>query len=105
MFVVLSAWIDAEHINDSDYIEDHKSRWMLRFVFVLACGGLVVSDTIGCGIVFIALFDNLLNKFRNLPLFYFGSVAIWDKFWSNKTWLYKMLVFVSLILGVTLIIC
>ena len=87
LFIALSAVIDSEHLKDNDYIESHTSRWLLRALFVLA-----------------AIFDSLLNKLRGLDLFYLGTVALWDRFWSKIMPLFIVFKIVCLFVGTYLLL-
>jgi len=87
-FVVISAIVDAEHILKKEYIESHRSRWFLRLCFFLAMGFHSWIWIIASALFFAATFDQLLNRFRELPFWYLGTVAKWDIFWSKRMWLY-----------------
>jgi len=104
LFIVLSAYIDHEHLKDNDYIEDHKSRWWLRATFTVAIGMLNWKDTLGCGLVFMSLFDTTLHflRFKNFRL-EFGNTATWDKFWSDRIITYYIFSAIALIIGVYLV--
>lgn len=99
-FTIASAAVDAEHIKKKQYIEDHKSRWWLRFFFFLGIGVFNVFWIIGSALIFTALFDQLLNKERGLPFWYLGTEAKWDRFFSKRKALYVIVKVVSLIGGI-----
>ena len=79
----MQAYIDAEHLNKNEYINNHNSRWILRALFVIAASNDILN-VLGMTLIFIALFDGILNKFRGLDLMYLGQVAKWDLFFTNK---------------------
>ena len=104
LFIFVSAYIDYEHLRDNDYIESHLSRFALRTLFVLAVaqGDYIVMA--GMSLLFLALFDAVLNKLTKMDIFYLGSVSVWDRFFKNKMFLYIAVKIVSLFLGVYLLI-
>ena len=99
-FVILSAIIDAEHIKKEQFFSDHKSRWILRFIFFLAIGIDHIEYIIGSALIFTALFDQVLNRLRGLGFWYLGTEAKWDLFFSSKPILYKFVKISALIGGV-----
>ena len=110
LFIILSAYIDAEHINDKDYIENHTSRFLLRGVVTL---GFAYDPSyfyffdwrylLVFLLSFIAIFDTTINLFRGLSVFYLGTVAKWDLFWKKHYLLYKIMR-ISLIIPITYLI-
>jgi len=103
-FIYVSAYIDYEHLRDNDYIESHLSRTTLRgiFIFLIACYNYKLA--IGALMLFGALFDQVLNGLRGLPVFHLGSTAKWDIFWSKYLTMYKIVKVLLLIGGLTLFI-
>ena len=83
-FICTSAYIDAEHLRDSDWIESHASRVVQRFIFIVALGIYNYQMALASGILIAALFDQALNIMRGLPLLHLGKTAKWDKFWGNR---------------------
>ena len=104
LFTFLSAWIDAEHLEDNDYIESHVSRWLLRALFVIAVGN-TYQEYIGMTLVFTALFDVILNYLTGRKLLYLGKTAYWDIFWRKIPFLYIIFKVVSLFVGIFLLLC
>lgn len=103
-FSILSAVVDAEHINKKEYINKHRSRWLLRLCFFISIGLAEWQYFFASAFLFTALFDQLLNKFRDLPLWYLGTVARWDVFFSKRKWLYILVKVICLSLGLFLFI-
>jgi hypothetical protein len=103
LFVFLSAYIDYEHLKDNDYIESHISRWCLRALFVIAVSTRI-EDVIGMTLFFAATFDHVLNYLRGKELFYLGTVAIWDQFWSKIPFLFIAFKITSLFVGIFLLL-
>lgn len=110
LFIIASAYVDAEHINDKDYIEDHKSRFLLRFVVALGFSYdknmIYYFDFISLIIfliLFVSIFDSLLNIMRGKGFFYLGSVAKWDLFWKKHKSVYIFMRIFILILLIILI--
>jgi len=101
-FVLASAIIDSEHILKKEYIKDHKPRWYLRFAFCLAISIYSPLNGIASGLLFYALFDQVLNFFRGLPFWYLGTVAKHDIFFSKRKWLYITVKVLCLIASITL---
>lgn len=95
--IYLFAYIDAEHLLDKDYIEDHKSRAVLRFLITLGFAleyNQSISENIANFILFAsywaAMFDINLNNLLNKPTFFLGSTAKWDIFWKEKPLIFKI---------------
>ena len=103
LFILISAWIDWQHLSIEHYIYSHTSRWLLRALFVLSVAN-DVKEVIGMTLLFIALFDTLLNYFLSKEVFYLGKVALWDRFWMRIPFLYISFKVVSLFVGVYLLI-
>jgi len=101
LFILVSAFIDYEHISSNQYIENHYSRWFLRCIFILAVSR-DLSDLIGMSLLFSALFDGVLNAMRGRELLYLGKVALWDRFWGKIPFLYIIFKVVSLFVGIYL---
>lgn len=103
LWIMYTAIIDADHIKQECYIDDHSSRLINRALV----GGLVaVFSWVGglsLAFLFWALFDAFLNWFRGLPLFYTGQVATTDKFFSDKKYLLIASKIISLIIGLGLL--
>jgi hypothetical protein len=93
-FIIVSAFIDAEHLLDGEYIENHKSRFIQRGVFILALWLHSASTALAGFLLFIALFDQLLNFFWGKDWFYLGDTSKWDKFWKGRE---RLLIIVKLI--------
>ena len=103
-FVIISAIVDAEHLNKKQYIDNHGSRWLLRLCFFLVLGFYDWIWIFASGLLFTATFDQALNRFRGLPFWYLGTVAKWDIFWSKRKWLYIPVKILVLILSLFLFI-
>ena len=101
-FVFATAVIDAEHLQKQEYIKDHFSRFAQRFIVFCIIAAFNWQLAFGFGLIFAALFDQILNKLRDLPPFYLGTVAKWDLFFRRFKWLYISLKVISLIGGVYL---
>lgn len=100
-FTIISAIVDSEHINKGQYIESHKSRWILRLTFFIVVGISNILNGVAAALLFTALFDQVLNWLRGKPFWYLGTVAKWDIFFSKRKWLYitvKVLCLISAIL-------
>lgn len=102
--IMVAAYIDNEHLVDGDYIEDHYSRWFQRLLFIIAIGGLDILDTIGCGLLFMSMFDIMLNLFMYKKLVIkLGTTALWDLFWRKRMKLYGVVIFSGFVLANILI--
>ena len=56
-FIYVSAYIDYEHLKDNDFIEDHTTRFLQRFIFVLALAlaqTSIIMSFIGFSLIFAA---------------------------------------------------
>lgn len=102
--MVLFVQIDSAHLKRNQYIYDHIPRYILRGLFVFALGALNWKHTTGLSMLFIATFDNTLNYVMRWGWLHLGTTATWDKFWINKMFLYKTVIFICLLGGLTLMI-
>ena len=103
LFVSATAYIDAEHLKDGDWIESHTSRVVQRLMFVLAMSIFSIKGAIAAGIIFAVLFDQLLNEMRGLPTLHLGSTAKWDIFWKNRIVAYVVVKILLLITGLIIL--
>jgi hypothetical protein len=94
-FLFASAYIDDEHVEDGDYIEDHKSRVFLRGVVTLGfCVdmdciiGVDVAMFILLCSTWASLFDGAYNSFSDNKWFHLGKTAYWDLFWRDRMKMY-----------------
>ena len=85
------AWIDSEHLNKDEYILNHLSRSILRALICLTIGFYSVNDAILFALTFWLLFDQFLNFFRGLSIFYLGTVSKIDIFFNKNIALYILL--------------
>jgi hypothetical protein len=104
LFIAASAYIDYEHLRDNDYIESHVSRVVLRALFILAVaqGDFYIMG--GMTLLFMALFDGVLNYLTKMNILYLGSTARWDRFFREQKFLYIIVKVVSLFGGVYLLL-
>lgn len=91
LIAVVMAWIDSEHLNKDEYILNHLSRSILRALICLTIGFYSVNDAILFALTFWLLFDQFLNFFRGLSIFYLGTVSKIDIFFSKNIALYILL--------------
>ena len=101
VFIIASAIIDKETLEYS-YIYDHKSRALQRAVFFLCLSLYSITGALGGVLLFMALFDGILNKIRDKNILYLGSTARWDIFFKDKTLLYICVKVVTLFGGLYL---
>lgn len=105
IFVGLSVWIDAEHLNKHQYIGDHTSRSVLRlFVFALI-GGSIAGFALS-GAIFFLLFDICLNYATDNYWNYIGGTASIDKFFRKypRWWFPAKLIVLTLSILLTILI-
>ena len=88
---VTMAWIDSEHLNKNEYILNHLSRSVLRALICLTIGFYSINGAILFALVFWLLFDHVLNFFRGKDIFYLGTVAKLDIFFSKNIAFYILL--------------
>lgn len=105
LFTYLTAYIDASHIKKGEFIHNHGSRWGQRFCFFLAISILNPIYGTASAFLFTALFDQVLNEYRSLPLMYLGSVSAWDKFFIKRIWLYIIIKVSLLLISLLLFLC
>ena len=91
LIAVTMAWIDSEHLNRDEYILNHLSRSLLRVLIFLTIGLYSINDAILFALVFWLLFDQFLNFFRGLSIFYLGTVSKIDIFFNKNIALYILL--------------
>ena len=101
LFIFATALIDKEVLEYS-YIYDHKSRVFQRALFFGCLALFSITGAIGGVLLFMALFDGVLNKLRGIDLLYVGTTAIIDKFFRTKPFLYICVKVICLFLGVYL---
>ena len=91
LIAVVMAWIDSEHLNKNEYILNHLSRSVLRALICLTIGIYSINGAILFALVFWLLFEHVLNFFRGKSIFYLGTVAKLDIFFSKNIALYILL--------------
>jgi hypothetical protein len=101
-FIILSAKIDADHVRNMQYIESHLTRFLLRFSFIVALSTNLMSFA-AYSLLFAATFDQAYNIARGNELMYLGSVAKWDRFWSDKPMMYLVFKIIMFSFGVILL--
>jgi len=103
LWITYTAKVDSEHLLKNEYITNHASRLITR---VLTGGLVAFSSPIGglvLGLLFWALFDTILNRYRGKDWFYVGSVANTDKFFKDKYSILLVTKGISLILSIVLL--
>lgn len=85
------AIIDAEHIKKEQYILDHTTRFILRSLIALIISLYSIQDAIIFSVTFWLFFDHFINWKLGKPIFYLGTVAQLDIFFSKRLWLYILL--------------
>lgn len=103
-FTIVSAWVDAEHLLDKDYIEDHTSRSIMRALFFIALGIDHPLHMLAGVLMFAALFDQTLNWFMKRPIWFLGDTAKWDKFWKKRKVLYITSKIIALLASIYLFV-
>lgn len=78
IFILLSAFIDYEHISNKQYFKDHTSRFALRFIVTIMASDTII-DFLIYGLLFWLLFDIILNLLMKRSIFYVGNTAWIDK--------------------------
>lgn len=104
LWIHFTAKVDAEHLNKQEYINNHASRLAARILTGVIVGIFSPVAGICLGLLFWTLFDTILNRFRNKPWFYVGSVAETDKFFKNKYRFYFLTKIISLTIVIILLI-
>jgi hypothetical protein len=102
-FIILSAKIDADYGRNMKYIESHLTRFLLRFVFIVALSANLMSFA-AYSLLFAATFEQVYNIARGNDLIYLGSVAKWNRFWSDKPIGYLVFKIIMFSFGVILLI-
>ena len=102
-FLLLSAWVDFEHLADNDFIESHVSRWLLRGVFMLGVSSSFL-ELVAMVLLWMACFDSVLNMFRGKGFNYLGNTAKWDIFFNKRKNLYITIKILAVVVGIGLII-
>ena len=102
-FLLLSAWIDFEHLADNDFIESHVSRWLLRGVFMLGVSNSLIELT-AMVLLWMGCFDSILNTFRGKEINHLGNTAKWDIFFNKRKNLYISIKVLAIVAGIYLTI-
>ena len=101
VIIFASAYYDYRYLQNN-YIYSHLSRTIIRGL----CFGLLalysITGAIGGILLFMALFDGILNRLRGLDLFYLGNTAEWDKFFNSKPIIYICVKIITLFIGIYL---
>lgn len=97
LFVVSTAVIDSDHINKGQYFESHFSRVCQRAGFFLAIAFFDVKLATASTLLFVALFDGMLNSMLSRPFLHLGNTAEWDKFFRDQPGIYFFVKFGSAI--------
>lgn len=97
--VYLSALIDKEHLVDGDYIESHKSRFLFRLLIITGFSGSLI-EMLGYTFFVMAIFDQTLNTIMGSSLWYLGTEAEWDKYFSKHRTQYIIVKVVGLVIGI-----
>jgi hypothetical protein len=84
VFIMTTAWIDSSHINNGQHFKSHTSRFIQRCCFFASQCFLGWESGLASVLLFIALFDGVLNIMMNRPLFHLGNTARWDKFFRDQ---------------------
>lgn len=85
-FIIAAVEYDALKLNKGDYLSHHKARALFRCAIFLLFWIHSIYWVVAAGLLFTALFDQLLN-FRRRPkrdFWYLGTEAKWDRFFSRK---------------------
>lgn len=104
LFIYSCAFIDYEHLRDNDFIEDHTSRVVQRFLFLLLISMYNYKLAFASAFLFAAVFDQQLNFLRGFDLLHLGNTAKWDKFFNKRKWLYVSVKVLCLIISIILYI-
>ena len=102
MFTYYTAKIDYEHLAKSQYIYTHNSRFYQRFFFFVVCGIVNPIYSVAAGLLFTALFDQILNKLRGKKLWHLGTTAKWGIFFNKRKALYITIKIISLLTSLIL---
>jgi len=103
LFILVSAYIDAEHLEEGHWIDNHASRLVQRFIFILTMSIFTIKGAIASGILIAALFDQALNILRGFPFWYLGSTAKWDIYFNKRRYQYILTKVILLIAGIALL--
>ncbi len=91
LITYLFAIIDSEYIKKEEYILNHASRFILRGLIALTISLYSIQDAVIFTVTFWIFFDHFINWRLGKPIFYLGTVAKTDIFFSKKLWLYILL--------------
>lgn len=103
LFAVYTAQIDKE-VLDYSYIYNHASRVAQRCSFFAAICLYDISAGIGSGLIFMALFDQILNYKRGYSIMFLGDTSLWDKYFRSRPLFYISVKVISLFTGIYLCI-
>ena len=80
--IYLFAKIDADHVRKGQYFEDHSTRWLIRFIFVVLAAP-TFPDFLLMSAVFYLFFDIFYNLSSGKDWNYIGNTSEIDKFWQK----------------------
>ena len=81
-FIIGCAWVDFDHILDGNTI-NHNSRTFQRGAFFFLIALYNFQFAAASVLLFMAAFDAMINYLMDKPLFFLGTTAKWDIFWSK----------------------
>lgn len=99
-FILVSAYIDYEHLIDNDFIESHRSRVIIRSIFGIALMMINIKFAVGYLLFHTALFSPVLNKMRGEKILHLGNTAAFDIYFGKRPKLYIATIITSLISAV-----
>lgn len=104
LFPIFTAWVDGEHHNDKDYIEDHTSRIFQRSCFFLMCWSYSANLMFFSIFIFWVIFDSVRNLIVGENIFYVGETAITDRKFNSKVGLFISTKIIALLLAIFVLI-
>lgn len=83
LFTLLSAYYDANQLNQGKYFKDHTTRAIFRVLVLLIISFIFNTHILILLSIFYLLFSTSLNLMWGKKWNYIGKTAIIDNFWNK----------------------
>ena len=88
-FIVMSAMVDVEHFKKYQFISDHTDRVILRGIVILGFSSSLL-DIVILFLIWVALFDFIINWLWHKPITYIGGTSKIDIFFRQYPKVYML---------------
>jgi hypothetical protein len=82
---------------NGQHFKSHASRFVQRACFFIVCFCFGIKLGLACSLMFVALFDGVINIMLDRPIFHLGNTAKWDRFFRDQPGIFFFVKFSSTI--------